>query len=78
MAADVSIAEAAVKFSQAFENYSGQRTLDNTSVRASVEGYYNNDFGLEYRNQNNSGADTGQMLSGLDATSLIMQYDFIS
>lgn len=78
MAVDEGVVEATESFKIAFDNYASERNLTADSTLASVRSYYDSQFLVEYRNQNNDSANTQSMLQGLDDESLLLQYDFIS
>lgn len=77
-AADVSTVEAAVAFSNAFFQFSSQRGLVTEQAWPALEGYYRNEFGAEYTNQNSDSADIQYMLDGLSETTVLLQHDFIA
>lgn len=78
MAAAEGVIEASEAFKTAYDVYGSERNLSADSVKASVQGYYQNQFQSEYKSQNSDSADTSAMLRGLDNESLLLQYDFIS
>ena len=78
---DRMIAEAMSNFSQAFESFQSENTIgDNeiTGFRNQLAGYYQNDFGAEYRNQNGGQSpDVNTIVGQLDGEAVAFQYHYI-
>lgn len=78
LANNVSTVSATNAFSESFDRYSEQRSINMGTARSSVESYYRNDFAGEYRNQNSDSVDFDAMHRSLDATTIALQFDFIA
>jgi methyl-accepting chemotaxis protein len=78
---DRMIVNAMREFKQGFSDYRFQVEVEgrDAEFRASLESYYRNEFGAEYRNRNNGQTpNLDEMMQSLDPESLALQYAFIS
>ena len=75
------VVDAAAKLAQAYKEFINDSNLSSAALsrrKESVIGYYETQFGEQFRSINNSNADLKSMHSGLDDTSWALQYEYIS
>ncbi len=79
LAESPTISSAMSRLTTAFSEYRNQAGEgDAAAMQSAVEAYYTSQFGEEYKRQNGAATDSAQLLEGLDADSIALQYAYIA